>query len=157
MVTKWQRQLSRQYHVPFKYGIEIYNNASKNQLIHPCQWITYILKRLSCLTTSHVCDMSSVIVLTSCVCVCVYVCGFTEATSCTISIVYGDLVHHWAQYAPPKRNVHHGAHGRLYFLENSVCPDTHKWNCSQEKLGPSLIKTTQSWGTSHVAKPEFYL
>ncbi len=37
--------------------------------------------------------------------------------------VYGGLVHHQAQYAPPKRNVHHGAQGRLYFLKNSGFPD----------------------------------
>ncbi len=28
-----------------------------------------------------------------------------------------------AQYAPPRRNMHHGAQGRLYFLKNSGDPD----------------------------------
>ncbi len=50
-------------------------------------------------------------------------CGFTQAPLCTTTMVYGGLVHHQAQYAPPKRNVHHGAQGRLYFFKNSGCPD----------------------------------
>ncbi len=28
-----------------------------------------------------------------------------------------------AQYAPPRRNMHHGAQGGLYFLKNSGDPD----------------------------------
>ncbi len=41
---------------------------------------------------------------------CVCVCGFTQATLCTTTMVYGVL-------GPPSRNVHHGAQGRLYFLK----------------------------------------
>ncbi len=37
----------------------------------------------------------------------------------------GDLFTIRPQYAPPSRNVHHGAQGRLYFLKNSGDPDVH--------------------------------
>ncbi len=43
-------------------------------------------------------------------------------TLCTTTMVYGALCTIRPQYAPPSRNVHHGAQGRLYFLKNSGFP-----------------------------------
>ncbi len=54
---------------------------------------------------------------------CLCVCGFTQAPLCTTTMVYGAMCTIWLRYAPPRCNVHHGAQGRLYFLENSGCPD----------------------------------
>ncbi len=45
--------------------------------------------------------------------------GCTQGTLYTTTPVYGYLCTRKAQYAPLRRNMHHGAQGRLCFLKNS--------------------------------------
>ncbi len=55
-----------------------------------------------------------------CVCVCV---GLLRAHYAPLQWYLGYLCTSRAQYAPPRRYMHHGAQGRLYFLKNSGDPD----------------------------------
>ncbi len=53
---------------------------------------------------------------------CLLVCvGLLRAHYTPLQRYMGYLCTRKAQYAPPRRNMHHGAQGRLYFLKNSVC------------------------------------
>ncbi len=60
------------------------------------------------------------------VCVCVYMCvcvGLLRLHYAPLQWYMGYLCTTRVQYAPPSRNVHHGAQGRLYFLKNSGFPE----------------------------------
>ncbi len=53
-----------------------------------------------------------------------YVClGLLRAHYTPLQRYMGYLCTRKAQYAPPRRKMHHGAQGRLYFLKNSGDPD----------------------------------
>ena len=55
---------------------------------------------------------------------CLSVClGVLRAHYTPLQRYMGYLCTRKAQYAPPRRNMHHGAQGRLYFLKNSGDPD----------------------------------
>ncbi len=55
-----------------------------------------------------------------CVCVCL---GVLRAHYTPLQRYMGYLFTRKAQYAPPRRKMHHGAQGRLCFLKNSGDPD----------------------------------
>ncbi len=56
--------------------------------------------------------------------VCPFVCvGLLRLHYAPLQRYMGYLCTRKAQYAPPRRNMHHGAQGRLYFLKNSGDPD----------------------------------
>ncbi len=80
---------------------------------------TRSIKFLECLIfTPHISDMMGVIVLTSSVCV-----GLLRVHYTPLQRYMGYLCTRQAQYAPPRRKMHHGAQGRLCFLKNTGDPD----------------------------------
>ena len=74
---------------------------------------------------AHLCKLhGGLICIAFCLSVCLSVC------LCLLRLHYAPLQWYMgylctsrAQYAPPRRNMHHGAQGRLYFLKNSGDPD----------------------------------
>ena len=55
--------------------------------------------------------------------VCLFPVGLLRVHYTPLQRYMGYLCTRKAQYAPPRRNMHHGAQGRLYFLKNSGDPD----------------------------------
>ncbi len=73
----------------------------------------------------HPTSATGVIVLTSCVCVCVCV-GLLRVHYTPLWYM-GYLCTRKAQYAPPRRNMLHGAQGRLCFLKISGDLHVFEW------------------------------
>ncbi len=88
----------------------IINGFDNNSILTPIAILNYY--------DYYVSDVMVVIVLTLCVCLCLLRLHYAP-----LQWYMGYLCTIRAQYAPPRRNMHHGAQGRLYFLKNSGDPD----------------------------------
>ncbi len=98
--------------------VDDYKNPLKQFSCGPLR-PTYV-GRHSCYTPSLWRDGE--LLLTSCVCL-----GLLRLHYAPLQWYMGYLCTSRGQYAPPRRNMHHGAQGRLCFLKNSGDPDNGIW------------------------------